>query len=196
MGKVHTPDIGEFYHQYPSLATVVTVQAEGVANAMAVAWHSVVSHMPPLYGVSVSPKRFTHDLILRAGEFAVNFLPFEEARLIAATGGVSGREVDKFKSFKVARVESQRTGAPILERAYAAYECKLVAHYECGDHTWFVGEIVMVHFLEEAFTEKGTLDLTRVNPALYLGADLYVTTNPGSLIHLDRKACIAEFEDQ
>jgi len=39
---------------------------------------------------------------------------------------------------------------PVLKDAYAAYECKLVDSKPYGDHLWIVGEIVAVHFLEEA----------------------------------------------
>ncbi len=79
----------EFCGYYPTLATIVTAKSNGRENAMAVAWHAIVSTNPPAYGVSVSPKRFTHGLITESGKFAVNFLPAEETELIAAVGGCS-----------------------------------------------------------------------------------------------------------
>jgi flavin reductase (DIM6/NTAB) family NADH-FMN oxidoreductase RutF len=56
-----------------------------------------------------------------------------------------------------------------------------------GDHAWMVGEIVAVHFNEGLFTSKGTLNVSKLNPALYLGAELYITTNKGSERLLDRE---------
>jgi flavin reductase (DIM6/NTAB) family NADH-FMN oxidoreductase RutF len=185
--KVCVEGVGKFYQHYPALAAVVTARLGEKANAMAAAWHSSLSGKPPLYGVAISPKRFTHDLILEAGEFGVNFLPFDRAGIIAAVGGSTGREVDKFEAFKIAEEKPVLTSVPILQDAYATYECKLVSHHTFGDHTWFVGEILMVHLLEEALTEEGVLNLERVTPALYLGADLYLSPSPESVLRLDRE---------
>ncbi len=186
MIKVSIEGVGEFYQHYPSVAAVVTARFGEKANAMAAAWHSSLSREPPLYGVAISPKRFTHDLILEAGEFAVNFLPFEKAEIVAAVGGSTGKEVDKFQRFHIGEEEPMKGGAPVLADAYAAYECELVSHHAFGDHTWFVGQILRVHLLEEALTEEGVLNLERVTPALYLGADLYLGPGPESIRRLER----------
>jgi len=185
--KVCVEGVGKFYHHYPAVAAVVTARFGEKANAMAAAWHSSLSRKPPLYGVAISPKRFTHDLILEAGEFGVNFLPFDRAGIIAAVGGSTGKEVDKFRVFSIAEEKPVLTLAPILAEAYAAYECKLVSHYTFGDHTWFVGQILMVHLLEETFTQEGVLNLERVMPSLYLGADLYLSPSPESICRLRRE---------
>ena len=76
MARVSIEGVGEFYHHYPRVAAIVTVHARDKDNAMTVAWHCSLSMSPPLYGVSISPKRFTLELILEAKEFGVNFMPF------------------------------------------------------------------------------------------------------------------------
>ena len=187
MAKVISEDIGAFSQHYPRVAVIVTAQAKGKANAMAVAWHLVISVNPPLYGVSIAPKRFTYELIADSKEFGVNFLPFEMAELAASVGGSSGREMDKFQKFNIALDKPVKTTVPILKDAYAAYECKLVDDKLYGDHRLLVGEIVAVHWREEAFSPEGTLDLDRINPALYLGRDIYLTTTKDKVRRLDRK---------
>lgn len=168
-------DIGEFYHHYPKVVAIVTAQAQGKENAMAVAWHISLSFAPPLYGVAISPKRFTYQLITQSKEFGVNFLPFKAAELVAAVGGSKGQTIDKFQKFGIARDKSLKTAVPILSDAYAAYECKLTDDREYGDHRLLVGEVVAVHMLKEAFTPEETLDLNKVMPTLYLGKELYLT---------------------
>ncbi len=187
MAKVISEDIGAFSQHYPRVAVIVTAQAKGKANAMAVAWHLVISVNPPLYGVSIAPQRFTYELIADSKEFGVNFLPFEMAELAASVGGSSGREMDKFQKFNIALDKPVKTAVPILKDAYAAYECKLVDDKLYGDHRLLVGEIVAVHWREEAFSPEGTLDLDRINPALYLGRDIYLTTTKDKVRRLDRK---------
>jgi len=184
--KVLTEDIGAFSQHYPKVAVIVTAQAGGRANAMAAAWHTSISFKPPLYGVAISPKRFTYQLIAESKEFGVNFLPFAKAELIASVGGSKGYEIDKFQMFNIARDKPVKTAVPILKAAYAAYECKLVDDRGYGDHRWLVGEIVAVHLLREALTPEETLDLEKVSPILYLGHELYLTTSK-DIRYLDRE---------
>ena len=186
MPKIVTGDIGRFYHHYPRTVCVVTARSAGKSNAMAVAWHTSISFSPPLYGVAISPKRFTYQLIAASKEFGVNFLPFAAAEMVAAIGGSSGRECDKFRKFKITRDKPVKTGVPILRNAYAAYECRLVDDRGYGDHQLLVGEVVAVHMTPEAFTADGTLKLDRASPVLYLGNELYVTTSGETVKSLDR----------
>jgi len=187
MPRVRTASVGEFYQHYPKVAAILTVSTGGKKNAMAAAWHSAISFKPPLYGVAVAPKRFTYQLIVESGEFGINFVPFEAAELIASVGGSGGSEMDKFHKFNIAEEKPLKTSVPILRDAYAAYECKLVENKIYGDHAWMVGEIVSVHFTDDFFTSGGTLDLSKLNPALYLGAELYITANSKSVRLLDRE---------
>jgi len=50
-----------------------------------------------------------------------------------------------------------------------------------------IGEIVAVHFTDDFFTARGTLDVSKLNPALYLGAELYITTKRETERLLDRE---------
>ena len=178
---------GGFSHHYPRVPAVVTCHARGKDNAMTAAWHTSLSFKPPLMGIALFPHRFSCELILESEEFGLNFLSLEKAKLVASVGGCSGRDVDKFGKFHIGKEQALKTTVPILEEAYAAYECKLVDHRTYGDHIWLVGEVVATHFEEGLFTDKGVLDLEQVSPALYLTADLYVTTDRDSLCFLDRK---------
>jgi flavin reductase (DIM6/NTAB) family NADH-FMN oxidoreductase RutF len=187
MVKVSMEGAGKFSHHYPKVATIVTVHAGGKDNAMAVAWHSSISANPPIYGVSIAPKRFTLELMLEAKEFGVNFMPIDKAELVASVGGISGREVDKFQRWGIAKDKPLKTSVPILRDAYACYECKLIDHKTYGDHVWVVGEILATHFEERLFTERQALNLERVSPALFMGGDLYTIPAKDAIRHLDRK---------
>jgi flavin reductase (DIM6/NTAB) family NADH-FMN oxidoreductase RutF len=106
--------------------------------------------------------------------------------IVAAVGGSKGDEVDKFKVFNIATDKPLKTDAPILKTAYAAFECKLVDDITCGDHQLLVGEIVAVHVSSEAFDEDGVLDLKKVAPVLYMGAERYITKMKCTLNTLER----------
>ena len=187
MAKVTNEGAGKFNCNYPTLAVIVTAQANGKKNAMTVAWHASISFNPPLYGVSISPKRFTYQLIVDSKEFGVNFLPLEQAEIAASVGGCRGQEVDKFQRFNIATEKPLKTAVPVLKAAYAAYECKLVDDRDYGDHRWLVGEVVAVHRLEEMFSPEERLDPDKVSPLLYLGNELYLTEAKDTVRKLDRK---------
>ena len=185
MAKVISETIGELYQHCPRVATIVTAQAKGKENAMAVALHTLVSFNPPLYVISITPERFTYQLIVDSKEFGINFLPFEEAELVASVGGSKGQEVDKFQRFNIARDKSAKTTVPILKAAYAAYECKLFDDRGYGDHRLLVGEVVAVHLLKEVLTPEEVLDLDKVSPVLYLGHELYLTSSGDTVRNLE-----------
>jgi len=187
MAKVISETIGELYQHCPRVATIVTAQAKGKENAMAVALHTLLSFNPPLYVISITPERFTYQLIVDSKEFGINFLPFEEAELVASVGGSKGQEVDKFQRFNIARDKSAKTTVPILKAAYAAYECKLFDDRGYGDHRLLVGEIVAVHLLKDALTPEAVLDLDKISPILYLGKEFYATASRDTMRRLDRK---------
>ena len=187
MAKIVSKDVGEFCYHYPRLATIITAQAKGKDNAMAAAWHMPISLSPPIYAVSISPNRFTYQLIVDSKEFGVNFLPFEQAEKVASLGGSSGQEIDKFQRFGIDRDKPAKTTVPILKDAYATYECRLLDDREYGDHRLLVGEIVAVHWLKEAFTLDGVIDLDKITPILYLGREFYLSTAKDTIRYLDRK---------
>ena len=186
MPKLVTENIGKFSHHYPKIAVIVTASAQGKDNAMTAAWHSSISVNPPFYGVSISPKRFTYQLIAESKEFGINFIPFEKASLAAQVGGTAGQEIDKFERLSIEKGKPLKIKAPILKDAYAVYVCKLVDSKAYGDHIWVVGEIVVVHFLEELFTSELILDLGKVKPLLYLGSEFYTTLDRNSVNFIKR----------
>jgi flavin reductase (DIM6/NTAB) family NADH-FMN oxidoreductase RutF len=186
MSRIVTEDIGKFSQHYPKVAVIVTASARSRDDAMTAAWHSSISLRPPIYGVAVTSKRFTYQLITESREFGINFIPLEKASLAAAVGGTSGQQMDKFERFDIKKEKPLKTTAPILKDAYAAYECKLVDSKPYGDHIWIVGEIVAVHISKEAFTPTEALDLNKIKPLLYLGSDFYASIDKDSVNFVKR----------
>ena len=186
MDKEVAEGIGNFYQHLCRLPLVLTAQANGRSNAMAVARHMFISYSPPLFGVAILSERFTYQLIADSKEFGVNFLPFELAKLIEGVGSTKGREIDKFKQFGIAIDKPVKTAVPILRDAYAAAECRLVDDLSYGDQRLLIGEIVSTHVFGKALTSKQVLDLDSVDPALFLGNQHYVTVSKEMVRYIER----------
>jgi flavin reductase (DIM6/NTAB) family NADH-FMN oxidoreductase RutF len=196
MDKTVSEDIGAFYQHYPRVAVVVTAHSGGRDNAMTAAWHTAVSKKPPLYCVAVSDSHFTYQLISASREFGINFIPDTKAELVAAIGGSKGSEIDKFQVFSIAKDSPLKTKVPILKDAYAAFECRLVDDRPYSDHRLLIGEIVAVHYLEDAFMEDGRLNLGKVRPVLYMGSDRYLNIAGCKSRMLDRRLCVEHLKAQ
>jgi flavin reductase (DIM6/NTAB) family NADH-FMN oxidoreductase RutF len=176
--------IEKFQYFYPYSVAAVGARAQNQLNYMACAWHTALSFNPPLFGVLISKKRFTHQVISEAREFTVNFISADRVKLSAQMGRKSGHEMDKMKEYQVRLSPAKIIQSPIFEDAYVSFECKLTDIRTYGDHDLFVGEVLAIHEEEKSFDSEGVLDTDKVQPLLYLGSDFYITINPDSLKHV------------
>jgi flavin reductase (DIM6/NTAB) family NADH-FMN oxidoreductase RutF len=175
---------GSCYFYYPRLVVVVGArdEARGTVNFAPVAWASPLSSDPPLYGICLSPRTYSHHLVLKTGEFTVNFLRHRDAALAAALGRLSGREIDKVKALSLELEASEAVQTPSLAAAYASAECLLLERHQIGDQTLFVGDVQLIHAAEDGFDADGVMRVDRVSPLLYLGGSRYVSTEAGTLV--------------
>lgn len=112
-------------------------------GGMTAAWVSRVSMSPPLIMVSIAPSRYTLELIKENGEFVVNIVGGKlEKAAYGVFGSKTGRGRDKIAESRVKARRGEETGAPILEDATVALECRLVKTVEAGDHVLVIGEVV------------------------------------------------------
>lgn len=83
----------DFYRlSCPRMASLVTAGN----NIITIAWQTPLSKSPPLYGISVAPKRHSHGLIKSEKEFGVNFLTVDHLDGLKYCGSHSGKNVDKW----------------------------------------------------------------------------------------------------
>ena len=112
-------------------------------NVMCCEWHTQVSYVPERYGIFISKRRFTHDLIKESGVFAVNFLPHKYSDKVLECGRCTGRDVgDKFASVGLGKEEAETINCPVVEESSFYLECKVWKTVDVGSHTLFVGDIL------------------------------------------------------
>jgi len=175
MAKVSVkPEDLKKFHNYtsPKSAILVTaVDEKGKPNIITLTWHTPVSIDPPLYGISINPRRHTHELIEKTREFVVNFPPWKLLEKVHYCGSVSGRTVDKFRQTGLTPWPSEKVKPPSIAECYLHLECRLGRSPSFGDHTWFCGQVVAITADEAAF-EDGILKESG-DPILYMGKDRY-----------------------
>ena len=154
---------------------LVTTRWREQTNVMPAIWTTPLSRTPPLVCVVVSPSRFTHDMIRFSEEFALNFPARDLLNHTQYFGSVSGEDVGKIELGKLPTFGASKIEAPLIENCIAWVECALENAIPVGDHTLFVGRVLVVQAEEESFDETWRLEEPDYRPLHYLGLDRYAT---------------------
>jgi flavin reductase (DIM6/NTAB) family NADH-FMN oxidoreductase RutF len=157
----------------PGPVTIVTTSWRAMANAAPVAWTAPLSMIPPLVGVIIHPHRHTADMIRFSEEFALNIPGPSLLKQTHFLGSQSGLAVNKLEASGLDTFAAQRIDAPLIEGCLAWIECGLQDVIPIGDHTLFVGRVVRVQALDEAYAQAWKLEDRRYSPLTYLGGTRY-----------------------
>ena len=183
----------------PGPVAIVTTSWRAGTNAAPIAWTAPLSMNPPLVGCVIHPHRHTADMIRFSEEFAINI---PGPRLLKQThflGTQSGLNVNKLEAAGLELFRGQRTEPPLIEGCLAWIECGLQDVIPIGDHTMFVGRVVGVQALEEAYAQHWLLESPEFSPLTYIGGTRYaVIGSPReAVIEVDTLgALVAETPDE
>ncbi len=128
--------------QFPTGIVVVSTSLNGTGHAMTVSAFTSVSLEPLLVLFCAEKIARFHDAVLAAGFWAVSVMDEESekaARWLATRGRPLQGQLDS-----VAHHPGPKTGAPILDGALSAMECRTRAVHDGGDHSIVVGEVLGV----------------------------------------------------
>ncbi len=152
---------------------LVTSRYKDRENVMSASWNTPLSFSPPLVGIAIHPARFTHDLIKKSEQFALNIPTVSLLKAVEICGTYSGRDVDKFAKANLTPVDALEIDVPLIEECIGHIECVLTDAFTTGDHTFFVGQVVAASVAEEAFDKVWKLEIEDLKPLHHLGGDYY-----------------------
>ncbi len=152
---------------------LVTTRYRDQTDVMPVIWHTPLSRSPALIGIIVHAGRHTHDMIRFSEEFALNFPARDLVNHTQYFGMVSGDNVTKLELTNLPTFAATKIEVPLIEGCVAWIECSLVNTFPVGDHTLFVGQVLVVQAEEESFEETWKLGDNAYKPLHYLGLDRY-----------------------
>ncbi|ACB85607.1 flavin reductase family protein [Natranaerobius thermophilus] len=165
---------------FPVPAVMVSCAGGGQQNIITIAWTGTVNSKPPMVGISITPQRYSFDLIKETGEFVVNIPDDSLVKETDYCGCVSGRKVDKFKDTGLTSIPAKTISVPMIGEAPVNLECKVVAENELGSHHQFIGEVKKVHIANNLIDEQGKLDIYKGNLISFGGKAYY---QPGKQIY-------------
>jgi 3-hydroxy-9,10-secoandrosta-1,3,5(10)-triene-9,17-dione monooxygenase reductase component len=118
----------------------VTVVLDGHAHGMVIGSFCSLSATPPLVMFSAGTTSRTHDLVNRAGHFAVSILSERHDIVFERFAGFDRTsDADRFAGLTTITAV---TGAPILLDSLAWVDCRVVESHPGATYTIFVGEIL------------------------------------------------------
>ncbi len=120
--------------------TIITTRHGEHLHGMTANAVTSLSLDPMLVLVCVDKTADSHDILLKAGFFAVNILARDQEELAVALATKKGDSwthgLDDVPTHTAA------TGAPILDGSLAYLDCKTLTEHHGGDHTIFIGEVL------------------------------------------------------
>ena len=78
-------------------------------------------------------------MVARSEAFGVSFLADTQARMARRFSGMEGGDASLFSE---GTWLTAVTGAPLLEGAVSAFDCRVVEVFSCGGHSLFLGRVV------------------------------------------------------
>lgn len=157
----------------PGPVAILTTHWRGNTNAAPIAWTAPLSMEPPFIGAVIHPHRHTADMIRFSEEFAINIPGPGLLKQTAFLGSQSGINTNKLESAGLDTFAGLSISAPLIEGCLAWIECGLQDVIPIGDHTLFVGRVVKVQALDEAYAQRWLLEERDFSPLTYIGGARY-----------------------
>jgi flavin reductase (DIM6/NTAB) family NADH-FMN oxidoreductase RutF len=126
----------------PGPVVLVTTAGKRRPNIMTMSWHTMLEFEPPLVGCVISNRNYSFDYLYAYKECVINIPTFELAKQVVGCGNCSGREVDKFKKFRLTPITASCVHAPLIDECYANLECKVADAKMVNKYNFFILEVV------------------------------------------------------
>lgn len=119
---------------------VLTARENGRHNGCIINTLQQVTTTPNKISITVSKENYTHDMIMRTGEFNVSILSESaDFELFKHFGFQSGRDVDKFADYPMGIAENGLAYLTSHDNGYVSG--KVISSTDLGSHTMFIADV-------------------------------------------------------
>jgi flavin reductase (DIM6/NTAB) family NADH-FMN oxidoreductase RutF len=109
----------------PGPVVLVTTANKKMANIMTLSWHMCMDFTPQI-GCIIGPWDYSFSALRRTKECVIAIPTVDLARKVVDIGNCSGKDVDKFKKFKLTALPAKNVSAPLIAECLAHIECRVV----------------------------------------------------------------------
>jgi flavin reductase (DIM6/NTAB) family NADH-FMN oxidoreductase RutF len=126
----------------PGPVVLLTTAHAGTDNVMTMSWHTMMEFEPPLIGCIVSNRDYSFARLKASKECVIAIPTVELAATVVKVGNTSGRNIDKFKKYKLSKMPASQVKAPLIAECYANLECKVVDAALVNKYNFFILKVV------------------------------------------------------
>jgi len=144
-------DVKDARPQFPAYPVSLVTVGENIIAIGLIHWFSFT---PPMVGIGVHPKRYSHGLLKEVGDFGVNIPVVGMEEQVDLCGTISGKASNKFERAGLTPMKSKIIKSKLIEECPVNMECRIVKELNLGSHDWFIGEVVAAHMDEGYNREK------------------------------------------
>jgi flavin reductase (DIM6/NTAB) family NADH-FMN oxidoreductase RutF len=126
----------------PGPVTLVTTSLKGRANVMTLSWHVMMEFEPPLVGMLMSNRNYSHETLRKTKECVINIPASDLAKKVVGCGNTSARRTDKFAAFGLMPVAASVVKPPLIAECWASLECRVIDTRMVNKYNFFVLEVV------------------------------------------------------
>jgi flavin reductase (DIM6/NTAB) family NADH-FMN oxidoreductase RutF len=118
---------------------IVTGRHNGLIHGMTANSFNSIALDPPTVLVALRRHTRTRHLVKEGGVYGVTILDVDQVRLAKQFAGQIDQDKPRFEGVETFELES---GAPLIKGGLAYLDCSVVQHFEVGDTTVFLGEVL------------------------------------------------------
>ena len=177
------------------IAFASTVSREGHVNLSPYSFFNVIGSNPPMLMLSPNLNRHgqkKHTLLNleETGEVVINIVNYAMVEQMSLASAEYDRHVNEFQKAGFTEAQSEQVRPPRVAEAPAAFECVVRQLIPTGTNpgagTLVLAEVLVGHFRDDIFTDKGIIDPHKLDPVGRLGADWYVRASGDALFEVAR----------
>lgn len=177
------------------IAFASTISHEGHVNLSPFSFFNVVGSNPPMLMLSPNlnrngQKKHTLLNLEETGEVVINIVSHAMVEQMSLSSAEYDRHVNEFQKAGFTGVASDQVRPPRVAEAPAAFECVVRQIIPTGNQpgagTLVLAEVLVGHFHDDIFTDKGIIDPHKIDLVGRMGADWYVRANGDALFEVAR----------
>jgi len=166
------------------IAFVSTISADGVFNLAPFSFFNAVGSNPAaiIFSPATKADGTQKDTIVNlrsVGEMVVHVVPHAIAEAINRASAAFGPDVDEFVAAGFTPLPSRFVRPPRVAESPVQMECKLVQIVSVGDGPLSanicIGEVLCFHVADGFLTDRGTVDVEKIDAIGRMGGDWYST---------------------
>lgn len=157
----------------PVPAVLVSCTDGSRANIITIAWTGIINSKPPRTYISIRPERFSHAIISKSREFAINLTVRSMVESVDWCGVRSGRDHDKFAHTGLTPEPCTQISCPAIKESPLTLECRVFEIVKMGSHDMFLADIISVRADKSLIDDAGKLCLERAELLAYANGDYY-----------------------